>query len=40
LFALDTDKLDIPQGASVALVGVNLHTHVLGTAEIITLYQR
>ncbi len=40
LFALDTDKLDIPQGASAALVGFNLNSHVLGTAEIITLYQR
>ncbi len=40
VFALDTDKLDIPAGATAAYVGFNLHAHTLGMAELTALYSR
>jgi hypothetical protein len=40
VFALDTDKLDIPASATAAYVGFNLHAHTLAKAEIVALYGR
>jgi len=40
VFALDTDKLDIPAGATAAYVGFNLHAHTIGKAQLIALYGR
>ncbi|HEY2030299.1 MAG TPA: YbhB/YbcL family Raf kinase inhibitor-like protein [Myxococcales bacterium] len=40
VFALDTDKLDIPQGATAALVGFNLHGHTLAKASLTARYGR
>ena len=40
VFALDTDKLDIPVSATAAYVGFNLHAHTLAKAEIVALYGR
>jgi len=40
VFALDTDKLDIPAGATAALVGFNLHGHTIGKASITAKYGR
>ena len=40
VFALDTDKLDIPAGATAAYVGFNLHAHTVGKAQLTALYGR
>jgi Raf kinase inhibitor-like YbhB/YbcL family protein len=40
VFALDTDKLDIPQGATAAFVGFNLHGHTLAKASLTAKYGR
>jgi len=40
VFALDTDKLDLPADSSGALVGFYLHTHSLGKASLEGLYKR
>jgi Raf kinase inhibitor-like YbhB/YbcL family protein len=40
VFALDTDKLDIPAGATAANVGFNLHAHTIAKAELTALYGR
>lgn len=40
VFALDTDKLDIPQGATAAFVGFNLHGHTLAKASLTARYGR
>lgn len=40
VYALDTDKLDIPASATAAYVGYNLHGHTLAMAEIVALYGR
>jgi len=40
VFALDTDKLDIPAGATAAFVGFNLHGHTIGKASITAKYGR
>jgi Raf kinase inhibitor-like YbhB/YbcL family protein len=40
VFALDTDKLDIPPTATAAYVGFNLHAHTVAKAELTALYSR
>jgi Raf kinase inhibitor-like YbhB/YbcL family protein len=40
LFALDTDKLDVPAGATAAYVGFNLHAHTLAKTDLTALYGR
>ena len=40
LFALDTDKIDVPAGATAAYVGFNLHAHTLAKTELMALYGR
>ena len=40
LFALDTDKLDVPANATAAYVGFNLHAHTLAKTELTALYGR
>jgi len=40
VFALDTDKLDIPASATAAYVGFNLHAHTIGKAELTAVYGR
>ncbi len=40
LFALDTDKLDVPAGATAAYVGFNLHAHTLAQTQLTALYGR
>jgi Raf kinase inhibitor-like YbhB/YbcL family protein len=40
VFALDTDKLDIPAGATAAYVGYNVHAHTVATAKLNALYNR
>ena len=40
LYALDTDKLDIPAGASAAYVGFNIHAHQLAKTTLTALYGR
>jgi Raf kinase inhibitor-like YbhB/YbcL family protein len=40
LFALDTDKLDIPAGATAAYVGFNVHAHTLAKTDLTALYGR
>jgi Raf kinase inhibitor-like YbhB/YbcL family protein len=40
VFALDTDKLDIPAGGTAAFVGFNLHGHTLGKASFTAKYGR
>jgi len=40
IFALDTDKLDVPPTATAAYVGFNLHAHTVGKAELTALYSR
>jgi Raf kinase inhibitor-like YbhB/YbcL family protein len=40
VYALDTDKMDIPSGATAAYVGFNIHSHVLGKATLTALYGR
>ena len=40
VYALDTDKLDIPGSATAAYVGFNLRAHTLARAEFVALYGR
>jgi hypothetical protein len=40
LFALDTDKLDVPAGATAAYVGFNIHGHTLAKAQLNATYAR
>jgi len=40
VYALDTDKLDLPASATAAYVGFNLHAHTLAKAELVALYGR
>jgi Raf kinase inhibitor-like YbhB/YbcL family protein len=40
VFALDTDKLDIPPTATAAYVGFNLHGHTIAKAELTSVYGR
>jgi Raf kinase inhibitor-like YbhB/YbcL family protein len=40
VYALNTDKLDIPASATAAYVGFNIHAHVLGKATLTALYAR
>ncbi len=40
VYALDTDKLDVPNDASGAFVGFNLHGHTLAKAAITARYGR
>jgi Raf kinase inhibitor-like YbhB/YbcL family protein len=40
VFALDTDKIDVPANATAAVVGFNLHAHTLAKAELTALYGR
>jgi len=40
VFALDTDKIDVPANATAAYVGFNLHAHTLAKAEITAVYNR
>ena len=40
LYALKTDKLDLPAGATAAYVGFNIHANELGKATFTALYGR
>jgi Raf kinase inhibitor-like YbhB/YbcL family protein len=40
LYALDTDKLDVPAGATAAYVGFNLHAHTVAKTTLTALYGR
>lgn len=40
VYALNTDKLDLPAGATAAYVGFNLHAHQLAKATFTALYGR
>jgi len=40
LFALDTDKLDVPANATAAYVGFNIHAHTLAKAALNATYGR
>ena len=40
VYALDTDKIDVPANATAAMVGFNLHAHQLAKAELTALYGR
>jgi hypothetical protein len=40
LYALDTDKLDVPAGATAAYVGFNIHGHKVGSATFTAMYGR
>ena len=40
VFALNTDKIDVPGNATAAYVGFNLHAHTIGTAKLTALYSR
>jgi Raf kinase inhibitor-like YbhB/YbcL family protein len=40
VYALNTDKLDIPANATAAYVGFNIHGHQLGKATLTALYGR
>jgi Raf kinase inhibitor-like YbhB/YbcL family protein len=40
IYALNTDKLDIPANATAAYVGFNIHGHQLGKATLTALYSR
>jgi Raf kinase inhibitor-like YbhB/YbcL family protein len=40
LFALDTDKLDVPANATAAYVGFNMHAHTLAKTQLTALYSR
>jgi Raf kinase inhibitor-like YbhB/YbcL family protein len=40
VYALNTDKLDLPAGATAAYVGFNLHAHQLAKATLTALYGR
>lgn len=40
LYALDTDRLDVPAGASAAYVGYNIHMHQLARTTLTAIYSR
>ena len=40
IYALDTDKLDIPANATAAFVGFNIHGHTVGKASLTATYGR
>jgi len=40
LFALKVDKIDVPPGASPAMVGFNVNANALGKAKLTGLYER
>jgi Raf kinase inhibitor-like YbhB/YbcL family protein len=40
VFALKTDKIDVPEGASAAMIGFNLNANKLVTASFTALYDR
>ncbi len=40
LYALDTDKLEIPTGATAAYVGFNLHSHKVASTTLTATYGR
>jgi Raf kinase inhibitor-like YbhB/YbcL family protein len=40
LYALKVDKLDIPPGATAAMVGFNIHANMLGSATFTATYGR
>lgn len=40
VFALDTDKIEVPPGATAAYVGFNIHAHTLAKAELTATYGR
>ena len=40
LYALDTDRLDLPAAATAAYVGFNIHSHQLGKATLTAMYGR
>ncbi len=40
VYALNTDKLDLPAGATAAYVGFNLHGHAIAKAKLTALYSR
>ena len=40
LYALNTEKLDLPSNATAAYVGFNIHAHRLGMARLTALYGR
>jgi Raf kinase inhibitor-like YbhB/YbcL family protein len=40
LFALNTDRLDLPANATAAYVGFNLHSHQLAKATLTAMYGR
>jgi Raf kinase inhibitor-like YbhB/YbcL family protein len=40
LYALDTDKLDLPANATAAYVGFNIHGHTVGKATLTARYGR
>jgi Raf kinase inhibitor-like YbhB/YbcL family protein len=40
LYALDTDKLDLPASATAAYVGFNIHAHAVGKATFTAKYGR
>ena len=40
VYALNTDKIDVPAGSTAAYVGFNLHAHQLAKATLTALYWR
>lgn len=40
VYALNTDRLDLPAGATAAYVGFNIHAHQLAKATLTALYGR
>ncbi len=40
VYALNTDKLEVPQGATAAYVGFAIHSHLLGRATLTARYGR
>ncbi|TMQ71816.1 MAG: YbhB/YbcL family Raf kinase inhibitor-like protein [Candidatus Eisenbacteria bacterium] len=40
LYALDTDKIEVPANATAAMVGFNLHAHQLAKATLVARYGR
>lgn len=40
LYALDTDRLDLPSGATAAYVGFNLHSHQIAKTTLTAMYGR
>ena len=40
VYALDTEKIELPKNATAAMLGFNLNAHKLAEAEIIATYQR